>query len=77
MTGLHRSAALSVDGRAGASRIDSAGAAANDIAEWALMFDASADLRWYGRDASLAHAAMQTLAPLGHAYVGVRHDQIC
>ena len=70
-----RSAETSIAGRAGATRADIAGAAANDVAEWAMFFDASADLRWYGRDAWFAHVAMQTLDPLVHAYVGVRHDQ--
>jgi hypothetical protein len=70
-----RSGEIAVAGRAGASRLDTAGAAANDVAEWALVFDASADLRWYGHDASVAHAARQTLDPLVHAWVGVRHDQ--
>ncbi len=70
-----RSGEIAVAARAGATRLDIAGAAANDVAEWALVFDASADLRWYGRDARLAHAAMQMLDPLVHAYVGVRHDQ--
>jgi hypothetical protein len=64
-----RAVETSIAGRAGATRIDVAGAAANDVAEWAMFFDASADLRWF------AHLAMQTLDPLVHAYVGVRHDQ--
>jgi hypothetical protein len=70
-----RAGEIAVAGRAGATRIAVAGAAANDVAESALFFDARADLRWYGRDAWFARAAVQTLDPLVHAYTGVRHDQ--
>jgi hypothetical protein len=69
------SAETSITGRAGATRLDVAGAASNDVAEWALFFDARADLKWYGRDMWLVHVARQTLDPLVDAYVGVRHDQ--
>jgi hypothetical protein len=62
-------------GRVGATRIDIADAAANGIAEWALLFDARAELRWHGRDVWLTRLSAQTLDPLVQSYVGIRHDQ--
>jgi len=70
-----RTAETAVVGRVGATRVDSASVAANDVAEWALLFDAGVELRWYDRDVWLAHLAAQTLDPLLRAYVGVRHDE--
>jgi hypothetical protein len=77
-----------IAGRVGATRLGSdstvigsggqaepAVIAANDMAEWALFFDASIDFRWYVRDLWLAHLATQPLDPLVHIYAGVKHDQ--
>ncbi|MEP7305855.1 MAG: hypothetical protein ABJA98_10080 [Acidobacteriota bacterium] len=47
----------------------------NGIAEWALVFDAGVDFRWYDRDVWLEHLAAQTLEPLVDVHVGLRHDQ--
>jgi hypothetical protein len=50
-------------------------AAANDIDEWALRFDARFELRWYDRDVWVHRLAMTTLDPLLRASVGIRHDE--
>jgi hypothetical protein len=64
-----------VIGRVGATRLDAAGLAANDVADWALFFDARVELRWFDRDVWLARLTAQTLDPLVQSYVGIRHDQ--
>ena len=70
-----RSVETAIVGRVGATRLDTTGAAANDVAEWALFFDARAELRWYDRDVWLTRLSAQTLDPLVQSYVGIRHDQ--
>jgi len=75
-------------GRVGASRLSLAplldrgsspnqplAIADNGIAEWALVFDAGVDFRWYVRDVWLEHLTAQTLEPLVDVHVGLRHDQ--
>jgi len=47
----------------------------NGIAEWALVFDAGVDFRWYERDVWLEHLTAQIIEPLVDAHVGLRHDQ--
>lgn len=79
---------LAAVSRAGATRIDLApitilsggatrvySAAANDIDEWALFFDARVDLRWYDREVWANRLTMVTLDPLLRASVGIRHDE--
>ncbi len=79
---------LAAVSRAGATRIDLAptavrsggttrvySAAANDIDEWALFFDARVDVRWYDRDVWADRLTMETLDPLLRASVGIRHDE--
>lgn len=62
-------------GRIGATRADDNPAAVrNDISGWALLFDATVDLRWHGRDAARAHST-RPLTPIVSAWIGVRHDQ--
>jgi hypothetical protein len=75
-------------GRAGATRIDlspirnpggdpnqSFATADNGIAEWALVFDAGLDFRWYDRDVWIEHLVAQSADPLVDVYLGLRHDQ--
>ena len=50
-------------------------AAANDIDEWALFFDARCEIRWYDRDVATKRRTMHTLDPLLRASVGLRHDE--
>jgi hypothetical protein len=70
-----RAIETAIVGRVGATRLEAAGAAANDVAEWALFFDARAELRWHDRDRWIARLSAQTRDPLVKSYVGIRHDQ--
>jgi hypothetical protein len=74
-------------GRVGATRVDlspvrghdgqnqSFAIADNGIAEWALVFDAGVDFRWYDRDVWIEHLVAQSAAPIVDLYLGLRHDQ--
>ena len=70
------SSEVALVGRAGIGRIDDASsAAANAIGPATAFYDATIDLRWFGKEVSLVHRTAQTLMPILQGYAGLRHDQ--